>query len=90
MNKQYVDKAIEEAGFKGPKEFGKTIEEYAKQKNIDYMEAVILFCEEHGVEVETAGKLIKSCAKLKAKIQLEAETLNFLPKSARLPVSDDD
>jgi len=50
------------------------------------MDAVVLYCEETGFEVEIAAKLISGA--LKSKIKLEAESLNFLPKSntAKLPI----
>ena len=66
--------------------FSYQVECLAKSKDISYMEAVILYCEERELEVEVAAKLISNS--LKAKIKLEAEALHFLPKSntARLPL----
>lgn len=55
------------------------IETLVERKGIPYMDAIILHCEETGLEVEVAAKLISST--LKSKIQTEAESLNFLPKS---------
>ena len=43
------------------------------------MDAVLMYCEETGLEVEIAAKLVSG--PLKSKIQLEAEELHFLPKS---------
>lgn len=65
--------------------FSLQIEELVWQKDISYMDAVILYCENTGFEVETAAKLISGA--LKSKIKIEAEELNFLPKSntAKLP-----
>jgi hypothetical protein len=57
-------------------------------KNIDmtYMEAILDYCEKNQIEPEVAAKLISFS--LKAKLQIEAENLNFLPKSntAKLPI----
>lgn len=66
-------------------EFSLKIEDLAWDKDISYMEAVVLHCEQVGLEVELAAKLISGA--LKAKIKIEAENLNFLPKSntAKLP-----
>ena len=72
------------------KDFHKVIEDIVSTKKIDYMEAVLLYCAESGLEVEVAGQLIRSSAKMKALIQTEAENLNYLPKSAKLPLSDDE
>lgn len=71
------------------KDFQKAIEEIVLEKKVDYMEAVLLYCAGSGLEIEVAGQLIRSSAKMKALIQTEAENLNYLPKSAKLPLSDD-
>lgn len=72
------------------KDFQREIEHIVKTKRVDYMDAVLLYCSLTGLEIETAGQLIKSSAKMKALIQDEAEQLNYLPKSAKLPLSDDE
>lgn len=66
--------------------FSLTIEEIVWEKDISYMEAIILHCEKTGFEIELAAKLISGV--LKSKIKIEAEELNFLPKSntAKLPL----
>ena len=62
------------------------IEKISREKNIGYMESVIYWCEENGLDPEFAGELIKKNLALKAKIQIEAENLNFLKKESRLPL----
>lgn len=62
------------------KQFFETIDGIAREKEITYMDAVMHYCESTGMEVETAGKLIKSSAKLKARIRYEAERLHFMKK----------
>jgi len=59
--------------------FSLEIEELVWEKDISYMEAIVLHCEQTGLEIELAAKLISGA--LKSKIKLEAEELNFLPKS---------
>lgn len=59
--------------------FSINIETLVEKKQIPYMDAIIMHCENTGLEVELAAKLISTA--LKAKIQIEAEELNFLPKS---------
>ncbi len=68
------------------KEFFESVETLVWQHDMTYMEAVILYCEKNQVEIESVISLIKNNDNLKSKIQLEAEDLNFLPKSARLPI----
>jgi hypothetical protein len=67
-------------------EFSLKIEEIVWDKDVSYMDAIILYCEETGFEVELAAKLISNV--LKSKIKIEAQELNFLPKSntAKLPL----
>jgi hypothetical protein len=68
------------------KDFIEKIEEIAIAKRVDYIDAVVIYCELTGLEVETAAKLIKSNAKMKARIKTDAENLNYFPKSAKLPL----
>jgi hypothetical protein len=68
------------------KDFQREIDQLAFEKRIDFMEAVLLYCELTGMEIEVAGSLIKSSAKMKARIQDEAEALNFFPKTTKLPI----
>ena len=62
------------------------LEKLAKDKSLSYMDAILLYCEQTGFEIEVAAKLVSSS--LKSKIKMEAEELHFLPKSdtAQLPV----
>ncbi len=66
------------------KEFHVKIESIVKDTSMSYMDAVLYYCESNKMEPETAGSLING--KLKQKIREEAEELNFLPKTARLPI----
>lgn len=65
--------------------FSYEIERIAKDKSVSVMDAIILHCENTGLEIEIAAKLISNT--LKSKIRMEAEELHFLPKSntAKLP-----
>ena len=66
--------------------FFESIQSLSTDLNIDYMEAVIHYCERNNIEIETAAAMIKQNSKEKAKLQLNAEALNYLPKSAKLPI----
>ena len=68
--------------------FAKEIEKLKSTKNTNYMEAVILFCEKNGYEVESIALLIKKDPVLSAKIKNEAELSNLLKykKGNRLPI----
>lgn len=66
--------------------FSLNIEEIVYMKDISYMDAILEYCDQNDVEIEVAASLISN--NLKSKIQLEAEDLNFLPKSntTKLPL----
>lgn len=77
---------IEIVTLRTPVQFMQEIEELVNQKGMDYIDAVMHFCQANNIEVETAAELIKGSMKMKAKIQNEAENLGYLPKSAKLPL----
>ena len=66
--------------------FSMAIEELVYMKDIPYIDAIVLYCEETGFEVEMAAKLVSGV--LKSKVQIEAEDLHYIPKSntAKLPI----
>jgi hypothetical protein len=65
-------------------EFSDTINEIAEKLSMTRMDAIIHHCEQTGMEVDVASTLISSA--LKSKIREEAQELNLLKKTARLPV----
>jgi len=77
---------INDLNFLSIVEFTKEIEKLVLEKKMEYIDAVMYFCDKNGVDIETAASLIKSNAKLKASIQVEAENLNYLPKTKQLPL----
>jgi uncharacterized protein YeaC (DUF1315 family) len=66
--------------------FIEEIEEICKNKKIEYIDAVIMWCDHNNLEVETVATWIKKDIVMKSKIQAEAENLNILKRGARLPV----
>ena len=65
--------------------FYSEIEKIKRQKrDMSYMDAVVWYCEENDIEIETVGKFISKT--LKEKIELEARDLKYLPKVGKLPV----
>ena len=66
--------------------FSMEIEELVYMKDIPYIDAVVMYCEQTGFELETAAKLVSGV--LKSKIKLEAEELHYLKKSntSQLPL----
>lgn len=64
--------------------FSKMIEGVVLEKRIPYMDAILWWCEKHEMEIEVAAKLCNTV--VKEKLRVEAQDLNFLEKSARLPI----
>jgi hypothetical protein len=56
------------------------------QDFIETIDAVLYYCQQTGLEIETAAELIKKNAKLKARVRVDAESAGYLPKSAKLPI----
>jgi hypothetical protein len=48
------------------------------------MEAIVEYCNRTGMEIEVASTLVNK--DLKAKIEIDAQELNMLPKTHRLPI----
>jgi hypothetical protein len=66
-------------------EFTKKIEDIVEKKQCSYIEAIVEYCKDNNLELETAGAIVKNFPKLKAKVRLEAEKINLVPKTDRLP-----
>ena len=69
------------------KEFSLIIEGVVKDKRpITYMDAILWYCEENQIEVESVGRLISKA--LKEKIQVEASKQNLIKMEAtgKLPI----
>jgi len=69
------------------KEFSLIIEGVVRDKRpITYMDAILWYCEQNQIEVESVGRLISKA--LKEKIQVEASKANLIkiPETGKLPV----
>lgn len=77
---------IEEMMILNVQDFIGIIEKIVDEKKIDYFEAVMYYCDKTGLEIESAAEMIKSNAKMKAKIKNDAEQSGYLPKTSRLPI----
>ena len=70
--------------FTSSTEFSIHIEKEAIKRRIGCFEALLDYCEMKGIEPVAVATMITSS--LKAKIQAEAEEMNLLKKTAKLPV----
>ena len=80
--KEYKDKFMTQAKFSG------MVEEVVKNSDglVNYIDAVIVVCDDLDIEVETVNKLISK--PLKDKIKFNAQQLNYVKRSSRgvLPI----
>jgi hypothetical protein len=76
-----LEKALE-SKFYCPSKFAQEIENLV-QVNVEmnYIDAIIHFCEQNSIDLESVPKLISK--PLKEKIKYEAMELNFLKKTSR-------
>ena len=65
-------------------EFSTKILEMAEESNLSIMDSIVGYCEQTGMEIDVASTLISSA--LKAKLREEAQELNLLKKSSKLPL----
>lgn len=79
-------KKLEIESMKSLQSFPQEIETLVAESGLEYIDAVLHYCEVNNLDIETVASIIKSSSKIKGKIQLEAESLNILPKTSKLPI----
>lgn len=62
------------------------IEKIVKNLQLSYLDAILYYCEINDFDEEFVGSIICKNPALKAKVAIEAEQLNFIPKIDRLPL----
>jgi hypothetical protein len=65
-------------------EFSEAIMNLAEESKESIVDTIVSYCEKNGLEIDIASTLVSSS--LKAKIREEAQELNLLKKTAKLPV----
>ena len=76
-----LEKAFEDK-FYCPARFAQEIETLVlNDEKMSYIDAIIHFCEQNSIDLESVPKLISK--PLKEKIKYEAQELNFLKRSSR-------
>jgi hypothetical protein len=59
----------------------KQIEELHLSKNLNYLDAIMLWCEDNDMEIDEVAHIIKKDSELKAKLQKEGECNHLLKPS---------
>tara|TARA_R100000234_G_scaffold66672_1_gene40726 strand:- start:695 stop:952 length:258 start_codon:yes stop_codon:yes gene_type:complete len=75
-----INDALEE-NFMTVSKFSLEIENIVKDGSLNYIEAIVMYCEEKSIEIEGVNKLINK--PLKEKLKYEAQKLNFIKKGSR-------
>lgn len=70
--------------FKNSNEFSLNIEKIVAERKMNYMDAVLLYCEQNYLEPQDIARYINKS--LKDKIEMNFRELNYLPKQAQLDV----
>ena len=80
-----LEKAIE-SKFLTPIKFSMQIEKIVAEEGINYIDAIVQYCDTNNIEVESVTKLISK--PLKEKLKWDATQLNFMKKTsmAKLPL----
>jgi hypothetical protein len=67
------------------KEFSLEIEKIVQErKGISYMDAILRYCEENELDPDTVAPMLTKA--LKDKVTIEAQNLNYIPKTGQLPL----
>lgn len=80
-----IDKAINEK-FISKEKFAEEIEAMVLKTRMNYIDAIVEYCTENEIELESVGKLVSK--PLKEKIKCEAMELNYLKPTSKgkLPI----
>jgi len=71
--------------FYSSEEYNAEIEEIVVERtSMSYLDAMLYHADEKGLESETVAGLVN--VKTKNKLREEAEILNFMPKTSKLPI----
>ena len=73
---------VMESKFFCPAKFAENIESLVlENKDMNYIDAIVHFCDQNNIDVESVPKLISK--PLKEKIKCDAQELNFMKKTSR-------
>ncbi len=75
-----LEKAIE-SKFLTPSKFALEIEKIVAEENINYIDAIVHYCEVNELEVDSITKLVSK--PLKERLKWDAIGLNFMKKTSR-------
>lgn len=74
-------KEILEDKFMTTAKFSQEVEKIAHEQSMNYIDAIVHYCETNEIEIESVPKLISK--PLKEKLKYDAQKLNFMKKTSR-------
>ena len=75
-----LEKAIE-SKFLTPQKFSMEIEKIVVEEGFNYIDAIVHYCQENNIEVESVSKLISK--PLKERLKWDATRLNFMKATSK-------
>ena len=75
-----IDEVFEE-NFMTAAKFSVEIENIVKDSDLNYIEAIVQFCEDKNIELDGVNKLISK--PLKEKVKYDAQRLNYMKRTSR-------
>ena len=79
-NPKDIDEAINKK-FISKEKFAEDIERLVLDTSMNYIDAIVQYCEDNEIEIESVGKLISK--PLKEKIRYVATELNYMKKTSK-------
>lgn len=64
-----------------PTKFAQEVERIAHDNSMNYIDAIVYYCESNEIEIESVPKLMSK--PLKEKLKYDAQKLNFMKKTSR-------
>ncbi len=61
--------------------FSQEVEKIAHDNSMNYIDAIVHYCEKNEIEIESVAKLISK--PLKEKLKYDAQKLNYMKKTSR-------
>jgi hypothetical protein len=61
--------------------FSQEVEKIAHENSMNYIDAIVHYCEKNEIEIESVPKLISK--PLKEKLKFDAQKLNFMKKTSK-------
>ena len=81
-----MDENLKIAKVLSSEQFYKDVDNLVRSSGLKYIDAVVYYCEKNNIEIEAAASMIKGNFRIKSFVQSEGEELNYLPKTAKLPI----